>query len=305
MMKKVILSSIILFSTAGIVFSGDSLQGLSPGGQVAVTTGRVYNPLTVGITSALLPGAGQFYSKHYLKAGTIVALEAITASVASYFFKTSHGYSDDVKSYRQFANVDTGYARSDDLEKAAVSRFSELGARYRAYNSLSWLVGGYFFNILDAVDGTGAFKNPNAKSPLIAGWLSAIPGLGLGQMYNGSLSKAGMVIMAQVSLGVVAYDYHKLMKKAESNYARIKTQYNESPERSVIESNYLDDWESRRSNAFQMRNTYLWYSIFFYLYGIFDAVVDAHLHDYPDKMKVIPDLVPKNGGAQLNFNVNF
>jgi hypothetical protein len=36
---------------------------------------------------------------------------------------------------------------------------------------------------------------------------------------------------------------------------------------------------------------YLWYLVFFYGYSIFDAVVDAYLHEYPEKMKIEPDLV--------------
>jgi hypothetical protein len=163
------------------------------------------------------------------------------------------------------------------------------------------MIGGYVFNVLDAINNTDIFNNSEYKSPLIAGWLSAIPGLGLGQMYNGSLSKAGMVMMAQISLGVVAYDYHRLMKVAEKNYSNL----NETVDKTVLKDKYLNEWASKRSSAFQKRNTYLWYSIFFYLYGILDAVVDAHLHDYPEKMKISPDLVPENGGAQLNLNVKF
>jgi len=196
------------------------------------------------------------------------------------------------------ARLDTAIS---NREEAVAYRYSELESRYMAYNSLSWMVGGYVFNVLDAINGTGFFNNSVYKSPLIAGWLSAIPGLGLGQMYNGSLSKAGMVMMAQISLGVVAYDYHRLMKVAEKNYSNL----NVSVDKTVLKDKYLNEWESKRSSAFQKRNTYLWYSIFFYLYGILDAVVDAHLHDYPEKMKISPDLVPANGGAQLNLNVKF
>jgi hypothetical protein len=41
------------------------------------------------------------------------------------------------------------------------------------------------------------------------------------------------------------------------------------------------------------------------MYGIFDAVVDAHLHDSGMKMKLEPDLVPDRKQVGLNLNVEF
>ena len=73
----------------------------------------------------------------------------------------------------------------------------------------------------------------------------------------------------------------------------------------VLSESYKDEWEFRQNSAFRNRNTYLWYSIFFYIYGILDAVVDAHLHDYREKMKLYPDLVPANDGAHLQINYKF
>ena len=49
---------------------------------------RVYNPLTLGLSSAIIPGAGQVYSRHYIKAGLFLGLEATLGSMA-YFWNQS------------------------------------------------------------------------------------------------------------------------------------------------------------------------------------------------------------------------
>jgi hypothetical protein len=63
----------------------------------------------------------------------------------------------------------------------------------------------------------------------------------------------------------------------------------------------LSRWSGERGSAFTNRNMYLWYSIFFYFYSVFDAVVDAYLHDYPDRMKIEPDLTV--GKNNFHFSV--
>ena len=51
----------------------------------------------------------------------------------------------------------------------------------------------------------------------------------------------------------------------------------------------VTSWTSKYNDAFHNRNTYLWYSLGCWLYGIVDAVVDAHLHDASTKMKLEPE----------------
>lgn len=282
---------------------------------------NLYNPAWAGIASALLPGAGQFYTKKYFKAGTFVALEAITASIASHHYKNYRSLYDSYKNMQSGVSdakspLDSAILREDALLEYGNARESKI----HMYNTLSWMVGGYVFNVLDAVNSTSFFDNSDTKDPRVAGWLAAIPGLGLGHLYNGSLSKAGFVIMTQVSLGVVAYNNHKLMREAEDNISRfIKMEKKVIKEKedletdidkksiveNVLSESYKDEWEFRQNSAFRNRNTYLWYSIFFYIYGILDAVVDAHLHDYREKMKLYPDLVPANDGAHLQINYKF
>jgi hypothetical protein len=48
-----------------------------------------------------------------------------------------------------------------------------------------------------------------------------------------------------------------------------------------------------------------WYSLVFYIYGVLDAVVDAHLHDAPTKMKLEPDLTPGQNKVGIRLKMNF
>jgi len=61
--------------------------------------------------------------------------------------------------------------------------------------------------------------------------------------------------------------------------------------------------ESRRGEAFRNRNMWMWYSVAFYLYGIFDAWVDANLHDARVKMKLEPDLNPQTKEIGLHASM--
>jgi len=111
-------------------------------------------------------------------------------------------------------------------------------------------------------------------------------------------------MMTQMSLGIIAINQSRLMNRAQDHYSRVFL-YKDSTGATPIADKYSDDWDSKQKNAFRNRNSYLWYSLFFYLYGILDAVVDAHLHDYERKMEVYPDLVPGNGTVGLNIDYHF
>jgi hypothetical protein len=144
---------------------------------------------------------------------------------------------------------------------------------------------------MDAAGSSGYFQNSEERSPVVAGWLAAVPALGLGQLYNGKVGKAGMILMVQSALGVIALQNHRLMSQAEENANQLTD--TRSFESRVPEArSYLAYWERNREQNFRTRNMYLWYSIFFYFYGVFDAVVDAHLHDFESRIQIEPDLRP-------------
>ncbi len=268
-----------------------------------------------GVTlSALLPGAGQFYTGHFVKGGTFLALEGIAGGTALYWHSEasrregliSH-YSDSSRAYLRLADGLEGEALDSMLYTAG--RFSVLGerarfetdmARFTSYNALAWMIGGYVYNVMDALGESGALSHPGERDPGRAGWLAAVPGLGLGQLYNGYPGKAGMVIMTQFSLGVMAYNHHRLMGRASEQYNLMR---DSTSAVYAYRSEHLSYWKSRYDEAFSKRNTYLWYSLAFYLYSIFDSVVDAHLSDYMEKMGLQPDLAI--GADEASVRITF
>jgi hypothetical protein len=266
---------------------------------------RRFSPVIAGAASFILPGAGQVYTRHYVKAVFFIGMEAILGSMANFWRITAQSRDADEKKYRSFASADTNpVVKASDMEESFLSHHDAIESRYSAYEFLTWTAGGYVFNILDAMGSSNFFNNSKEKKPGTAALLAAVPGLGLGQWYNGALSKAGMVMMGQISLGLMAYNSHRLMRQAEDNYGRLKARNADSVTQQVAQV-YSERWSSSRSRAFTNRNMYLWYSIFFYGYSVFDAVVDAYLHQYSEKMKIQPDLVIGNRAVCLTLQTPF
>jgi hypothetical protein len=283
---------------------------------------KTYNPYISGVASLILPGAGQIYTHQYLKSGTFFVSQAITGYLA-------YWWNSEMRNRQRVANRINDSAgtilnvafyamvREDSQasalllsgagcrQRAQLQHFTAVEAQMRSINALTWAVGVYVYNIFDAVGCSNVFLDNKERSPLIAGWLAAIPVLGLGQLYNGSIGKAGMIMMGQGALGVVAWNYYRLLRVAEDEYKNLKTNSgNAGTIDKTLSDQYSDQWRFSRDNAFQNWNQYMWYSIAFYFYSIFDAVVDAHLHDYPVKMKIEPDLSPK-GGVSMKLNMDF
>jgi hypothetical protein len=287
------------------------------------------NAAVAALLAGLIPGAGQFYTREYVRGALVIGAEAVTG-----FYLGSNAASarreqvaldnelENVSMYRGIIDstkfdtlpngnpdsskvLDTRYVSTIYKVKADTARFQRDKDRAVAYQAGCWLGGTYLYSILKAIDMTGRFKTSTPKKPVVAGWLSAIPFLGLGQYYNGSLAKAGVVLMTQTSLGCIALTNHMLMVEAEKHLSEVLS-YSDYELSAADKSTYQTQWSGDRSKAFTDRNTYLWYFLLFYFYGIFDAVVDAHLHDYPARMRLEPDLEPRaGGGVQAHLRYSF
>jgi TM2 domain-containing membrane protein YozV len=281
---------------------------------------RAFNPVIALTSSAILPGAGQVYTGHYVKAGLFLAASVFVGLYAYQRYNyeldlktAADKLADSVALYRDTVWIKSGSAGSlPDTSYPAIgwqletdlARFDVKDTRYAVYQGLAWLAGIYYYNLLDALRCSGFLHSDTKKNPALAGWLSAIPGLGLGQIYNGELSKAGMILMTQFNLLYMAYNANRLMNDCE-NYETALGLERGTPENKVFNEKYKDKWESRRDNAFKNRNMFLWYSLMFYFYGVFDAVVDAHLHDSRTKMRLEPDLVPQQKAAGAHVTIRF
>ena len=100
------------------------------------------------------------------------------------------------------------------------------------------------------------------KSPKNAALSSIIPGGG--QLYNGKKFKAGMILAGEV-LAIVNW-------------------YNNSQLYSSYNADNDVDYPLPKHRYLEKRNKYVWWIGFIYIYGLIDAIVDAHLHPFEDVM---------------------
>ena len=101
-------------------------------------------------------------------------------------------------------------------------------------------------------------KEEKLKNSKIAFYWSLVPGLG--QAYNGKWVKS----ISIVGLELAAY----------AAWAENKDSYN----------NFKDTYPLPKHRYLQKRNKYAWWIGFIYVYGMIDAVVDAHLHNFDHLM---------------------
>ncbi len=101
-------------------------------------------------------------------------------------------------------------------------------------------------------------KEEKLKNSKNAFYWSLVPGLG--QAYNGKWVKS----ISIVGLELAAYNA----------WNKNKNYYN----------NYKDTYHLSKHRYLQKRNKYAWWIGFIYVYGMIDAVVDAHLHNFDHLM---------------------
>jgi TM2 domain-containing membrane protein YozV len=295
---------------AAPVSAADSAAAPAPDAVLGVEPAPPAPPISyIGAgLSFVIPGAGQIYHKSYILGVGFLTAEVITGVVSLNRWDNWIERLD--KSY-QLRDTGWNYAaeyRNDSIAMRyyALADRAEYEARqtkYTAYNAFAWTVGIYYYNFMDALERGGVTARGKVKDPTAAGLLAAVPFFGLGQFYNGHPGKAGMMSMTQAALAATAINHHRLMEHAYGKYNEIR-----DPEVEIANRDeHLAYWKSRYDQAFSRRNTYLWISLFAYLYGIFDAVVDAHLSDYTERIRVGPDLSigADGGGASLQMTVGF
>jgi len=100
------------------------------------------------------------------------------------------------------------------------------------------------------------------KSPKNAALSSIIPGGG--QLYNGKKFKAGLILTGEV-LAIV--NWH--------NNSQLYSSYDDANN---------DEYPLPKYRYLEKRNKYVWWIGFIYIYGLIDAIVDAHLHPFEDVM---------------------
>lgn len=291
---------------------------------ISIPKAVVYKP-QIALMASIIPGGGQIYTGQYIKAGLYMVAEAGVALFGYQRLIWQKDYVRYADSLAVIRDANAGKIKVTEVDRVNgqdtvkydttylgiipqfdydLANFQVLQNKYLLQQCAAWMAGIYYYNLMDALHATRYFHDDGKRDPTTAGLLSAIPFLGLGQIYNGELSKAGMIAMAQINMGFIAFNYQRLMTECEH---REELDLN-SPEYKVFSGttgDYKGQWESKRKDAFKNRNMWLWYSLMFYCYNIFDAIVDAHLHDAGTKMKLEPDLVPLEQKIGLTMTMQF
>ena len=109
---------------------------------------------------------------------------------------------------------------------------------------------------------THSDSSDSIKSPKNAALSSIIPGGG--QLYNGKKLKAGLILAGEV-LAIV--NWH--------NNSQLYSSYDDANN---------NDYPLPKYRYLEKRNKYVWWIGFIYIYGLIDAIVDAHLRPFEDVM---------------------
>ncbi len=278
----------------------------------------LYHP---GVTTALsiIPGGARIYTGRYKRAALFFGVELLMGSQAYMRWRWYHDayepYYDARSKYDSlYSHVYSGTLSAPDsvqeLSKMAslinrrdLLEFDIEKARTDYLNWSVWFGGIYLWNLVDAVGASNRFQGAENPTPKRAALLSAIPFTGAGQFYNGRFFKGAMVSVVEIACMISAINFTNLRDKAEEYENNLMdlpdSLYHKIP------TNELSSWSGRYDNASRSRTMFMWYGVFFYLYGIADAAVDAHLHGFERNFDITGGLDPLNGKISMAFSGEF
>ena len=107
-------------------------------------------------------------------------------------------------------------------------------------------------------DTSNSIKSPKKAAS------SALAFPGGGQLYNGKIIKAGLILAGEV-IAIVNW-------------------YNNSQLYSSYDADNDAEYPLPKHRYLEKRNKSVWWIGFIYIYGLIDAIVDAHLHPFEDVM---------------------
>ncbi len=279
----------------------------------------LYNAGKAAALSASLPGLGQVYCRRRVR-GALALSSFLTAGAVSLNYFIAETESN--KSYTGFKEIYRNYDKALDTtdterpfygilyqltegarEVTLNKKYDWLSDRHTAYQAAGWAAGIYLWNIMDALECSNQYYDQEPRDPAKAAWLSAIPFLGLGQIYNHSFAKAGVIWTTQSMLLVMSINKMKLMNLCKNRINTLKRMEDDENSYYIPNKGEIGSWEKKYDNSFRRRNTYMWFFILFYFYGIIDAAVDAHLHDFNEKIKITPEFTQNGGGLSVSIPI--
>lgn len=268
-----------------------------------------------GVTIALsiIPGGGQMYQREFIRGGLFLGFEALFGSIAINRWQSYHG------NLRMLDTLQSNYAQLISVPEFDTAQALDtlMAIERRAYeaqrmkmlhrNYTAWFAGLYAWNLFDAVGYSGIIRGVSNPNPRRAAALSAIPFLGLGQLYNGKAYKAGLVWAMQIGCMTSAINFQRLMNECgEREIALKSSSYHDAKAVSISYKGTIErEWSGAYDSATRSRTMFMWYGVIFYLYGILDAYVDAHLHGFESKFDIVGGFDPFNEEFGLNLTYDF
>ena len=250
-----------------------------------------------GLHSAIVPGWGQYSTKHQIRASVLLVLDAWlygdaaqrTWSSIPKLRAKARELNNQVASQRIAVATDKSLGLDTSADKSALRTLEDSAsvARGRARISadyrnceMAWAVGIHLYGIVDAAE--VAWLQRGGQRPVTDMGTAALASAlvpGLGQIYNEHYSKAALLYMGVIG-AAVSYDSHQKMVefwKAERAQA-------------VADSSSTTTIENQVVFFRKRRNQYVWGLGLIYLYQIIDAMVDARLSrvDQPFPIAVVP-----------------
>lgn len=277
----------------------------------------VYKP---GVTTALslIPGGGQIYTRHFAKGGIFLGTELLMAGQTYIRWKDFHDAYDpyyDAKNlydslYNHYSLLPPENVTLSDstlliraMNDRDIREFDIEARRIDYVNYAAWFGGIYLWNLVDGFGVSNVFQGVENPTPKRAALLSAIPFTGAGQFYNGNFFKGAMVSVVEIGCMITAINFQRLMNDAEEYEDRLSAMPDSLYQK--VPRSEREQWETRYKNASTDRTKFMWYGIFFYIYGIADAAVDAHLHGFDRHFHITGGVDPVDGKMSFALSGEF
>ncbi len=274
-----------------------------------------YNPaLTTSLS--IIPGGGQLFTRHFTRGSLFLGMSLLmgTQSYMRHEWYTSakepvYVARNEYDSLRRTFSAQIKIETKDSTElmgslnELKLREFEKERAKIEWLNWSGWFAGIYAWNLVDGYGCSNRFTGRENPTPKRAAWLSAIPFSGAGQLYNGSIFKGAMFSTVQLGCLYSAINFQRVMNLTE----KYKDELVALPDGAykLVSYGEQQQWDSRYETANRSRTMFMWYGVIFYLYGIADAAVDAHLDDFNRHFQITSSVDPVDGRVAFGVNGQF
>ncbi len=259
------------------------------------------------IYSALIPGGGQLYGKHNIRAGFLIAGESLLYLSAftgkqTLFKKKNNAIRTHLDSAQTLfealmRNPESASLYDQYKQQVHIAR-NNLDIKMKNLDvrrgEIIWATGLHFYGIMDALEIVHRSKpNPHKTLSSKTAFWRALLIPGAGQLYNKKYGKFGLLWMGIGGSIASAWARQEMVKYFQKRLETVRLE--NSPSKDILE---------QKNNTIiyrKRRNQFFWGIAVLHFYSIGDAVVDAILNDFdhPDKFALSP------GSSPLSLNLSY